>query len=62
MPGTARRLRPREDKGSAGDLIAPEPSLSHELSYPRYLAIGKIVRPWGVRGEVKVEILTDWPE
>jgi 16S rRNA processing protein RimM len=26
------------------------------------LAIGRIVRPWGVRGEVKVEILTDWPE
>ncbi|MDH7474679.1 MAG: ribosome maturation factor RimM, partial [Anaerolineae bacterium] len=27
-----------------------------------YLAIGKIVRPWGVQGEVKVEVLTDWPE
>ena len=28
---------------------------------PRYLAVGHIVRPWGVRGELKVEILTEDP-
>jgi 16S rRNA processing protein RimM len=28
---------------------------------PRYLAVGRIRRPWGVRGELKVEILTDDP-
>ena len=28
---------------------------------PRYLAIGRIARPWGVRGELKVEILTEDP-
>jgi len=28
---------------------------------PRYLAVGRIVRPWGVRGELKVEILTEDP-
>jgi 16S rRNA processing protein RimM len=31
-------------------------------SEPRYLVIGKIVAPWGVRGEVKVAIETDFPE
>ncbi|HOU11673.1 MAG TPA: ribosome maturation factor RimM [Anaerolineae bacterium] len=29
---------------------------------PRYLAIGRIVRPHGVRGELRAEILTDYPE
>jgi 16S rRNA processing protein RimM len=29
---------------------------------PRFLAIGRIVRPHGVRGEVVVEVLTDFPE
>jgi 16S rRNA processing protein RimM len=31
-------------------------------SEPRYLVVGKIVAPWGVRGEVKVAIETDFPE
>lgn len=30
--------------------------------YPRFVAIGKILEPWGDKGEVKVEILTDFPE
>lgn len=29
---------------------------------PAYLAIARIVAPWGARGEVKAEILTDFPE
>ncbi len=29
---------------------------------PRYLAVGRILRPHGVRGELKVETLTDFPE
>ncbi len=29
---------------------------------PRYLAIGRVVRPFGVRGEVKVELMTDYPD
>lgn len=28
----------------------------------RYLAVGRIVGPHGIRGEVKVEVLTDFPE
>jgi 16S rRNA processing protein RimM len=31
-------------------------------SEPRYLVVGKITAPWGVRGEVKVAIETDFPE
>jgi 16S rRNA processing protein RimM len=31
-------------------------------SEPRYLVVGKIVAPWGLRGEVKVVIETDFPE
>jgi len=29
---------------------------------PRYLAIGRILRAFGLRGEVKVDVLTDFPE
>lgn len=29
---------------------------------PRYLAVGRITRPHGVRGELRVEVLTDYPE
>ncbi|MBO9360571.1 MAG: 16S rRNA processing protein RimM [Thermoflexus sp.] len=29
---------------------------------PRFLAVARIARPWGVRGEMKLEILTDFPE
>ena len=28
----------------------------------QHIAIGRIVAPWGVRGEIKVEALTDFPE
>ena len=29
---------------------------------PKYLILGKIVRPHGIRGEVRVRLLTDYPE
>lgn len=29
---------------------------------PRFLAIGRITRPHGIRGEVRMEIFTDYPE
>jgi 16S rRNA processing protein RimM len=31
-------------------------------SEPRYLVVGRIVAPWGVRGEVKVTLETGFPE
>jgi len=32
------------------------------LAEPEYLSVGRILRPHGVRGEVMVEALTDFPE
>lgn len=29
---------------------------------PKYLIIGRVFKPWGVRGEVKIEILTEFTE
>jgi len=29
---------------------------------PRYLAIARVLRPWGVRGELKLEVLTGFPD
>ncbi len=29
---------------------------------PHYLIIGRVLKPWGFRGELKIEILTDFPE
>jgi len=40
-------------RGSAGTTNSAE---------PRFVAIGRIIRPHGVRGEVAIEVLTDFPE
>ncbi|MBN1487659.1 MAG: 16S rRNA processing protein RimM [Anaerolineae bacterium] len=29
---------------------------------PRYLAIGRVLRPHGIRGELRMEVLTDYPD
>jgi 16S rRNA processing protein RimM len=29
---------------------------------PKYLIIGRVFKPWGIRGEVKIEILTEFTE
>ncbi len=29
---------------------------------PRYLTIGRVLKPWGYRGELKIEIMTDFPD
>jgi 16S rRNA processing protein RimM len=31
-------------------------------SEPRFLTVGEVVRPHGIRGEIKVQILTDFPD
>jgi len=33
-----------------------------ETSQPHYLILGEILRPHGVRGELRVRVLTDYPE
>ena len=38
--------------------------MGREQNEPRegYVAVGRVLRPWGLRGDVKVESLTDFPE
>lgn len=42
-----------EGDGGSGEVHTPE---------PRYLAVGRVLRPHGVRGELRIEVLTDHPE
>jgi len=44
------------------DLTTPKGSEERGSSEPRYLAVARILRPWGVGGMVKVELMTDFPE
>ena len=41
------------DQGSGASRRRPE---------PHYLAIGHVVRPFGLRGELRVQLLTEYPE
>jgi 16S rRNA processing protein RimM len=36
--------------------------MGKEPAPPESLIVGRILAPWGMRGEVKVEVLTDFPE
>lgn len=49
----AATQRDRRIDGGSGVARTPE---------PRYLVVGRVLRPHGVRGEVRVEITTDRPE
>jgi len=53
MGGTRR---PEKEHAKGGS--APPPRLSE----PRFLIVGRVLRPHGVRGELRVEILTDYPD
>lgn len=36
--------------------------MGKEPAPPEFLIVGRILAPWGTRGEVKVEVVTDFPE
>lgn len=36
--------------------------MANKSKQPHYLLLGKIVRPHGIRGELRMKILTDYPE
>ena len=42
-----------QDQGSGTSPHRPEPN---------YLAIGRVVRPFGLRGELRVQLMTEYPE
>ncbi len=44
------------DKTTGGASKHPRPQ------WPQYLSLGKILRPHGIRGELRMQILTDYPE
>jgi 16S rRNA processing protein RimM len=44
------------------DLSSQGSGEANRSSEPRFLAVGRIVRPHGLHGEVRVEIHTDYPE
>ncbi len=52
MNQAVMRLTEEDERGSGRQSSAPE---------PRYLVVGQIVAPHGVRGEIKVELLTQDP-
>jgi len=31
-------------------------------SEPKFITIGKIIAPWGIKGKLKVEVITDFPQ
>lgn len=43
-------------------MVGDDEMRTRDSSEPRYLVVGRIVAPWGVRGEVKVALETDFPE
>lgn len=45
--------RDSEEDGGSGGARIPE---------PRYLVVGRVLRPHGIRGELRVGIITDYPE
>jgi 16S rRNA processing protein RimM len=48
---------PRQKKSSGDEGSGPV-----DGSEPRFLVVGQVLAPFGVRGGVKVEVLTDFPE
>lgn len=50
---SAATQRDSGSEGGSGGARIPE---------PRYLAVGRILRPHGIRGELRVGVLTDYPE
>ena len=43
-------------------MASSKPGKADNRSGPRYLVIGRVAKPWGIQGEVKVEIMTDFPD
>ena len=36
--------------------------MAKEPAPPEFLIVGRILAPWGIRGDVKIEVMTDFPE
>ncbi len=47
---------------ASGSLESNDPSGSPPTGEPVFLAVGRLRRPHGVRGEIQMDVLTDFPE
>ena len=54
-------MRPM-DAGRQSDSMHGRGSGGKRIPEPRYLVVGRVLRPHGIRGEVRVEVLTAYPE
>jgi 16S rRNA processing protein RimM len=48
-------------KGSL-EAILIHPQLGMKSSEPEFITIGQILAPWGIKGKLKVEVVTDFPQ
>jgi len=51
-----------DPKSGSHRVSRPERGSVEDSTEPHFLAIGRVIKPHGVRGEVRVELLTDVPE
>ena len=52
----------KDDLPTAARSTQPEGGSAAESAEPRFLAVGRVLKPHGVNGEVRVELMTDRPE
>jgi 16S rRNA processing protein RimM len=58
-PGTNRpRARSRPTSSPPSTKPTPNP----QGAPPTHLAVGQVIAPWGIRGEIRARILTDFPD
>ena len=50
----------KEDQSSAENETSSEPTM--KPSQPEFIAIGRILTPWGIEGKLKVEVITEFPQ
>jgi len=50
--------------GSLRGLLANHLTLASKMksSLPEFITIGKIIAPWGIKGKLKVKVVTDFPQ
>lgn len=58
----ARRRVARPTKGGVPESSAQPGNTQGDSRHPPFLAVGRILAPFGLRGEVKIEVLTDFPD
>jgi 16S rRNA processing protein RimM len=52
----------KDDLPTGARSTQPERGSAAESAEPRFLAVGRVIKPHGVNGEVRVEPMTDQPE